>query len=138
MKSKRRGEDSFTLVEALAAMTILGIAVASILTTFSASLVAGRAAEDYAAASAMMTELRTYVRANLFTPYETNQGTFTTHPEFSWTATYTPTNYTDFYQVTLTIQWLRGDRQYTHAATTYHYYAVASEEAIEEEQEEAR
>ncbi len=123
MRTKRRLEDSFTLVEALAAMTIMGIAIASILTTFSAALIASKLAEDYSISTSMMTELRTHVRADLFSPLDINQGTFTNHPGYTWSATYTPTDSTNFYIVEMTIEWVRGDREYTRTAMTYHYYS---------------
>lgn len=126
MRIKRRGEHSFSLVEALAAMTIMGIAIASILTTFSAALVASRVAEDYAVSTSMMTELRTHVRANLLSPLETNQGTFTNHPGFNWSAVYTPTNYTNFYLVEMSVDWIRGDKEYKRTCTTYHYYTAST------------
>lgn len=122
MRTRRRAEDSFSLVEALAAMTIMGIAIASILTTFSAALVASRVAEDYSISTAMMTEVRSHVRADLLSPLETNQGTFTSHPGFSWSAVYTPTNYANFYLVEMSIEWVRGDKDYKRTCTTYHYY----------------
>ncbi|MBI1390847.1 MAG: hypothetical protein GC154_20650 [bacterium] len=127
MRNNRPGEASFSLVEALCATAIMGIAVTSILATFSASLLAGRAAEDYALASSMMTELRAYVRTNQFSPLMPNQGTFTEHPEFSWTATYTQAEYADLYQVDLIIQWARGDREYQSHFVTYHYQPAVEE-----------
>ncbi|MDP8245551.1 MAG: type II secretion system protein [Candidatus Hinthialibacter antarcticus] len=132
MRTKRRAENSFSLVEALAAMTIMGIAIASILTTFSASLVASRVAEDYAISTSMMTELRTHVRANMLSPLDANQGTFTNHPGFSWSAVYTPTNYTNFYLVEMTIDWIRGDKEYARTCTTYHYYMATTTTTAEE------
>lgn len=134
MRIRRRAEHSFSLVETLAAMTIMGIAISSILTTFSAALIASRAAEDYSISTAMMTEVRSHVRADLLSPLETNQGTFTTQPGFSWSVVYTPTDYTNFYLVEMSIEWVRGDRDYKRACTTYHYYngPTTTDETTEE------
>lgn len=125
MKNKRSsGNASFSLVEALLAMTILGIAVSSILTTFSTAILMGKLSEDYSLAAAMMEELHTYVRTNQLSPYETNQGEFTGHPGFTWMVNYFYTDVTDLYQVEMTVQWRRGSRERSMKHTTYHYFKV--------------
>lgn len=122
MKTKRPGTESFSLVEAILAMTILGITVTAILTNFSASLVGSRAAEDYARTSMMMQELKTYVRGDLFSPMQVNQGTFTNQPGFEWQVTYNTTEYPNLYQVVMQIRWQRGGSMKTAEYVTYHYF----------------
>lgn len=134
MMHRRHSEQAFSLVESILAMTILGITVAAILTTFSSALIAGRISEDQALVSTMMIELHAHVRSNLFDPTQINQGTFTDHPGFTWQATYLLTNVTNLYQVTLQIQWERGGRVRSMEYMTYHYYDLEAElEALLEE-----
>ncbi len=125
---KNKGQRSFSLVEALLAMTILGVAISGILTAFSASMVAGRISQDYALAATMMEELKTHVRANLLSPLEVNEGTFTNHPDFSWQVQYFYTDMENLYQVNLMIAWVRGGRELTLNYTTYHYVEITEGE----------
>ncbi len=130
----KQGQQGFTLVEALLAMTILGIAVTSILTTFSSSLVAGKVSEDRALVTLLMDDLRSYVRSGMFSPMQINQGTFSQYPEYSWQVTYTMSETQNLYQVEMMIQWMRGSRQNTVRMVTYHYDNSAT---VEEESEES-
>jgi type II secretory pathway pseudopilin PulG len=118
---------AFSLVEAILATTILSIAVTGILTTFSGALVAAKIAEDYSKASTMMNELRGHVRANLLTPLEVNEGTFSLHEGFSWTVSYMETEFGNLYQVQLEVLWQRGDRTYRLNHSTYHYFDVTQD-----------
>ncbi len=120
-----RGNTAFSLVEALLAMTILGIAVTSILTTFSASIMTGKLSEDYSIAASLIGELHGYVRTNQFSPYETNEGEFTTQAGFRWTVTYLYTDMTDLYQVEMKVMWKRGSREHELKHITYHYCSSA-------------
>ncbi|MEW6236743.1 MAG: type II secretion system protein [Candidatus Omnitrophota bacterium] len=122
------GQASFSLVEALLAMTILGIAVTSILTTFSASLVASRISQDYALAATLMDELRAELRTDMFLPTDVNQGNFTSYPEFAWKVDYYYTEIDKLYQVRLTIAWIRANQEQSLLYYTYHYYASPEEE----------
>ncbi len=132
MKIKRN--QSFTLVEALLAVTIMGLSITSILTTFSASLVAIRTSQDYALVATLFEELKTHVRANLFSPTEMNQGNFTNHPEFTWQVEYYYSDITGVYQVQMVIAWERGTRNYTVRYDTYQFIPETSSE-LESESE---
>jgi len=68
-----------------------------------------------------MDDLRAYLRSGMFMPTQINQGSFTNHPEFQYEVLFTQTEITNFYQVTLTINWMRGQRQQSVTAQTYHY-----------------
>ncbi|MGC9329359.1 MAG: type IV pilus modification PilV family protein [Candidatus Hinthialibacter sp.] len=131
MNKRTPSNASFSLVEALLAMTILSIAVTSILTTFSTAIMVGKLSEDYSIASMMMEELHSYVRTNQLSPYETNQGEFVLHPGFTWIVMYYYTDITDLYQVEMQVMWRRGSRERSMKHTTYHYYRL-SEESMEE------
>ncbi len=131
MNRTRHNKKSFSLVEALLAMTILGVAISGILTTFSSAMVAVKVSEDYSTASNLMGELRTQLRANLFDPGIVNEGTFLNYPDFSWKVTYNPTEIESLYQAMLVIQWKRGNRNYIIDYVTYHYYAIPEEEELE-------
>ncbi len=122
-----RGAAAFSLVEALLAMTILGIAVTSILTTFSASIMTGKLSEDYSIASTLIGELHGNLRTNQFSPYDTNEGEFTTQSGFKWTVTYLYTDMTDLYQVEMKVMWKRGSRDHELKYTTYHYFSMAED-----------
>jgi len=119
-------------VEALLAMTILGVAVTSILTTFSASLVASKISQDYALASTLMDELRAELRTDMFLPTDVNQGNFTSYPEFQWKVDYYYTEIDKLYQVQLTVAWMRAGQEHTLQYYTYHYYASNEEETSEQ------
>ena len=58
----------FSLVETILAMTILGIAATSIMATHFPPLVSGSLSHDYAIASILLDDLRSYVRTNMLTP----------------------------------------------------------------------
>lgn len=124
---KKPGNASFSLVEALMAMTILGIAVTGILTTFSTAIMMGKLSEDYSIASTMMEELHTYVRTNQLSPYEVNEGEFSNRPGFSWVVVYFYTDVTDLYQVDMEVLWKRGSRQRSLKHVTYHYFKLSEE-----------
>jgi len=124
-----RGDAAFSLVEALLAMTILGIAVTSILTTFSASILTGKLSEDYSIAAMLIGELHGNVRTNQFSPYETNEGEFTTQAGFKWTVSYLYTDITDLYQVEMKVMWKRGSREHELKHTTYHYCSMDAGES---------
>lgn len=109
------------------AMTILGIAVSSILTTFSSAMMTGRLSEDYSLASLMMEELHTYVRTNQLSPYETNEGEFSQYPGFTWMVNYYYTDVSGLYQVEMQVSWRRGSRARTLKYVTYHYYKLPEE-----------
>ncbi len=128
MKSKWSSKASFSLVEALLAMTILGIAISGILTTFSAALVAGRVSEDYATVASLMNELRTQVRTNMLSPDQVNEGQFASHPEFSWRVTYFYTDIENLYQVQYAVYWTRGRRDYQVVYDSFHLIPVMEEE----------
>lgn len=128
---KNRGNGSFSLVEALLAMTILGVAVSSILTTFSTAIVLGKLSEDYSQASMMMEELHTYVRTNQFSPLETNEGEYEQYPGFSWQVMYYYTDITGLYQVDMQVNWRRGSRERSLKHVTYHYYKIPDEQTGE-------
>ncbi len=113
-------------------MTILGVAVTGILTTFSAAMIATKVSEDYSIVSNLMGELRTQLRADMLDPTLINEGTFTNHPEFTWNANFLMTDVENLYQVDLAIHWKRGNRDYQVQYVTYHYYyPVTEEEEIE-------
>lgn len=132
MRNKRKTQDAFSLVEAILATTILGIAVTGILTTFSSALVAIKVAEDYSKASTMMNELRAHVRTDLLSPAETNEGTFTLHDRFQWNVEYMESQITNLYQVKLTVSWTQGSRNYSLVNNTYHYFVIPEEDPMEE------
>ncbi|MBN2327528.1 MAG: prepilin-type N-terminal cleavage/methylation domain-containing protein [Candidatus Omnitrophica bacterium] len=125
MNKKKSSNASFSLVEALLAMTILSIAVTSILTTFSTAIMVGKLSEDYSIAATMMEELHAYVRTNQLSPFETNQGEFILHPEFTWIVMYYYTDITDLYQVEMQVMWRRGSRERSMKYTTYHYFRLS-------------
>ena len=127
MMSDRKNQQAFSLVEAILAMTILGIAVSSILTTFSSALVSAKVAEDYANATIMMNELRGHLRSNLLNPYDINEGTFSLYPRFQWTVEYMESETPNLFLVTLQIQWQQANKNYTYKTTTYHYYDMEGE-----------
>ena len=124
MNSKRNRTASFSLVEALLAMTILGIAVSSILTTFSTAIMMGKLAEDYSVASILMEEIHTYVRTNQLSPLDTNEGECNGYPGFTWAATYSFTEVSHLYQVDMRVQWKRGSQERSLKNTTYHFYKI--------------
>jgi len=124
---KTRKNQSFSLVESLLAMTILGLSVTSLMTTFSSALLVGKLSEEYSFAASLMGELHTQVRANLLSPLEDNRGTFTQYPRFSWQVNYFYTDSPNLYQVELVIQWNRGNRQRELKQVTYHYFAMPTE-----------
>jgi len=127
MNKKHRENASFSLVEALLAMTILGVAITSILTTFSTAIVMGKLSEDYSLASMMMEELHTYVRTNQLSPEETNEGVYEQYPGFSWQVQYYYTDLNGLYQVEMRVNWRRGSRERSLKTVTYHYYKIPDE-----------
>lgn len=127
-KNQKKG---FSLVEAILAMTILGIAATSIMATFSSALVSGSLSHDYAIASILLDDLRSYVRTNMLTPETVNEGAFTNFPKYSWQVIYTITEFTDLYHVEFLIVWQRGTKQYRVSAVTYHYYEMPETDVIE-------
>lgn len=131
---KPEDQHAFSLVEAILAMTILGIAVSSILTTFSSALLSAKIAEEYANATIMMNELRGNLRCNLLNPYDVNEGNFTLYPNFQWTVEYLETDTDNLFLVNLSIRWSHGNRNYTYKTTTYHYYDIESD--LQDEQTE--
>lgn len=120
------------MLEALLAMTILGITVTGILTTFSAALLSSKLSEDYALASIMIGELHTYARANLLSPMEINQGEFENHPGFYWSVEYAATGINNLYQITFAIHWMRGGRPRTIEQVTLHYFDINVEYGLTE------
>lgn len=122
MKTNSSRQGGFSLVEALVAMTILGIAATSIMTTFSGSLIAGKTSEQYAIAVMLMDDLHNYVRSGQITPTTENMGTFANFPQYTWEVLFTLTEVTDLYQVDFFITWTRGDKIQQYQAVTYHYY----------------
>lgn len=114
----------FSLVEAILAMTILGIATAGILTSFSAAMIAGKLAEDYAVADSLTGMLKAQVRANMFNPLLPNSGTFASYPNFSWQVNYTVSSIESLYQVEMIVAWRRGSRQHVVRQYTFHYQQV--------------
>lgn len=111
----------FSLVEAILAMTILGIATAGILTSFSAAMIAGKLAEDYATADTLAGMLKAQVRTDLLDPLMPNSGTFTNYPGFAWQVKYTLTSMDYLYQVEIIVTWQRGQKQHTLRQQTLHY-----------------
>lgn len=118
------------MVEALLAMTILGIAATAIMTTFSGSLIAGKTSQDYAVASMLLDDLRAYVRTDMLTPVTENQGAFTNYPNYAWEVIYTLSEVSNLYNVEMIIVWQRGMRMNRISATTYHYFASDTEESM--------
>jgi prepilin-type N-terminal cleavage/methylation domain-containing protein len=116
-----RNHKGFSLVEAILAMTILGIATAGILTSFSASLIAGKLAEDYATADTLAGMLKAQVRADLLDPLTANTGSFTNDPDFTWQVNYTTTTMDFLYQVEIIVSWQRGQKQHVLRQQTLHY-----------------
>lgn len=119
-------EKGFSLIEALLAMTILAIAATGVMATFSGTLVAGRTSQDFATSAMLMDDLRSYLRSGLFMPTQINQGAFTNHPDFQYEVLFTQTEIANFYQVDLTITWMRGQRQQNVSARTYHYDTMST------------
>ncbi|HOJ61229.1 MAG TPA: type II secretion system protein [bacterium] len=132
---KTRRTRSFSLVEALLAMTILGISVTSLMTTFSSALLVGKLSEEYSIAASLMGELHTQLRANLLSPLDINEGTFTLHPRFAWQVNYLYTDLPNLYEVELVILWTRGNRQQALRHRTYHYYEIPGASSTESETE---
>lgn len=124
---KTHANRSFSLVESLLAMTILGLSVTSLMTTFSSALLVGKLSEEYSLAASLMGELHTQLRANLLSPMEDNRGTFTQYPRFAWQVNYFYTDSPNLYQVELVIQWNRGNRQQELKQVTYHYFEIPTE-----------
>ena len=123
-------QHSFSLVEALLAMTILGVAISGILTTFSAAMIATKLSQDYALVSNLMGELRTQLRADLLDPTMINEGNFAGYPDYSWQVNFFYTEVENLYQVELQIQWQRGNRPHRVQYVTYHYVPAPMEEPI--------
>lgn len=115
----RRG--SFTLVEAIVAMSIMAIAVTGILGSFTSALVGAAIAEDYAKASLLMQQVVTQVRAGSITPYDITQGTFSTDSRFAWSVSFTELDTDYLYQVDVIIAWRRAARAHSLKLTTYQY-----------------
>ncbi len=111
----------FSLVEAILAMTILGIAAAGILTSFSSAMIAGKLAEDYAAADSVARTIKAQVRADMLDPFMNYSDTSSSYPDFSYQVSFTSTTTTDLYRVEITVTWQRGQRQHTVNQVTYHY-----------------
>ena len=108
-------------------MTILGVAVTGILTTFSSAMLAGKLSEDYSVVANLMGDLRAQVRCNLVAPTEENAGTFSEYPQFAWQILYYYTDIDDLYQVEMIIRWMRGNREYQVRQITYHYFATSEQ-----------
>lgn len=120
-RCSRRKNKGFSLVEAILAMTILGIATAGILTSFSAAMIAGKLAEDYATADTLAGMLQAQVRADLLDPQTMNTGSFTDYPDYSWQVNYTTTTMDYLYQVEILVTWQRGQKEHTLRQMTLHY-----------------
>lgn len=121
---RQHHKNGFSLVEAILAMTILGIATTGILTSFSAALIAGKLAEDYAIADSLSGMLQAQVRADMFNPLTPNMGTFTSYPGFSWQVSYTLSSVESLYQVEIIVTWQRGSRQHMVRQYTFHYQPI--------------
>jgi len=130
--AKRSAMRSFSLVEALLAMTILGIALGGILTTFSSALLVGKLSEEYSLASSMMGTLQSNLRSGMLDPMEINEGAFPEHPGFNWKVTFILTDMENLYQIEFLVHWIRGnaDRELRHV--TYHYFGIEEEESTAE------
>lgn len=128
MPLKTGRKASFSLVEALMAMTILGLAVSGIMTSYSSAVVAGKISEDHALVYQLMERLKAQVRIQILTPYEVNSGTFTDYPQFRWQVNFYTTNITDLYQVDMIVAWRRGNKDNEVVFSTYHYFAISTEE----------
>lgn len=121
----RRTSRGISLLEALLAVTIMGISLTAIMTTFTASLMSGREAELYAEAVLLLEMLDAELRMNEFSPYEMQMGT-STDGQYMWSVTFQSTDLLDLYAVTMEVTWRRGTRTRSVSLNTYHYQEAES------------
>ncbi len=112
---------SFTLVEAIVAMSIMAIGVTGILGSFTSALVGAAVAEDYAKASLLLQQVLTQVRAGAITPYDVNQGTFSGEARFAWSVSFTESDIDYLYRVDVIVAWRKAGRTHNLKSTTYQY-----------------
>ena len=117
----RGHKKAFTLVEAILAMSIMAIGVTGILGSFTAALMSGSIAEDYAKASMRIQQVMTQIRAGAITPYDINQGTFSGDNKYQWAVSFTEIDINYLYEVEVTVTWTRARRQRELKLTTYQY-----------------
>ena len=116
----RRGKRGISLLEAMIAMTIMGISATAILTAFSAALVSGKDAERYASAVLLAQTLNAQLRMGEFSPSEVMTGT-SVDEFYAWSVTFQETDLLDLYRVTLNVSWKRGSGLSTISVDTLHY-----------------
>ncbi len=102
-------------------MTVMAVGVTGILGSFTAALVGGAIAEDYALASLKMEQLLTQIRAGSITPYDVNMGTFSDDARYQWVASFTELDVNSLYQVEITITWERAGKDHSLKVTTCQY-----------------
>jgi prepilin-type N-terminal cleavage/methylation domain-containing protein len=120
----RRRQTGFTLIEMIVATLLLAIGVTGAMVALGTATRASGFAQEMETAALLaqrqFTQIQLQAQSSQSLSNGTQQGDFSPdHPDYHWTEDVEPGNYTNLYQVTLTISWGSATTPHTRVFTTY-------------------